>query len=421
VDNQQVSTLSNLYLERYAYPEQLNKKKPFHDLGIVVTIPCYNETNLLVSLQSLKHCTLPQCSVEVIVIINNANNAQKGAIEQNKITFIEATAWAEINSTNRLSFSIYWKAELPPKHAGVGLARKIAMDEAVRRFELVENANGLIVCFDADSQCELNYLVELEQFFKNHPKCPGCSIYFEHPLAGDEEPDIYQAITDYELFLRYYVNALKFSGFPYAYQTIGSSMAVRSNVYQQQGGMNKKKAGEDFYFLHKIIPLGHFGEVKTTKITPSPRQSDRVPFGTGKAVNEWLTKGHLDTYNFNTFIDLKAFYEYLNSSNLYCNTSGIDQNELPKSISEFLITIDFKENVKRIQKNSASEITFIDNFHRWFDGFKVLKYVHFARDHFYNKEPITIASSRLYNELGTSKSEDAKSLLLQYRQLDRLH
>src|SRR5690606_5551781 len=132
----------------------------------------------------------------------------------------------------------------------VGLARKIGMDEALRRLDRAGRLDGVIACFDADCTCDPNYLVEVERFFRENPKAPGCSIYFEHPLSGPAEPGIYQAVARYELHLRYYIEALRHAGFPHAFHTIGSSMAARASAYLQQGGMNKRQAGEDFYFLH---------------------------------------------------------------------------------------------------------------------------------------------------------------------------
>ena len=75
-------------------------------------------------------------------------------------------------------------------------------------------------------------------------------------------------------------------------------MAVRPEAYMKQGGMNRRKAGEDFYFLNKIMSLGGFGECAETTIYPSPRTSKRVPFGTGQAVlrnvetKTYTTYGH---------------------------------------------------------------------------------------------------------------------------------
>ena len=85
-------------------------------------------------------------------------------------------------------------------------------------------------------------------------------------------------------------------------------MAVRADIYAGQGGMNKRQ-GEDFrIFLHKIIPLGQFGEINNTRVIASPRPSARVPFGTGKAVREFLDNGRIESYPLAAFEDLKVFF-----------------------------------------------------------------------------------------------------------------
>jgi len=265
---------------------------------------------------------------------------------------------------------------LPDKHSGVGLARKIGMDEAVCRFENIKK-DGIIACFDADSTCQNNYLVELEKHFENNPKSPACSIHFEHPLQGSEfSEENYLAIEAYELHLRVYKNALKFCGFPFAFHTIGSSMAVKSKAYQKQGGMNKRKAGEDFYFLQKMMTLGNYTELNSTTVYPSPRISDRVPFGTGRAMQNYLSgeQKNYTTYAIQSFLDLKLLVEQLD--NLYHN-----EIDLPLSISEYLNTISFNENLKKIRQNSTSATHFKQLFFNWFNAFKVLKFVHFARKH----------------------------------------
>ena len=97
-----------------------------------------------------------------------------------------------------------------------------------------------------------------------------------------------EGIAHYELYLRYYLLGLRYARFPHAYHTVGSSMAVRAWAYAKQGGMNRRQAGEDFYFLNKIIALGGFTELCGTTVVPSARRSHRVPFGTGRAMTEWL-------------------------------------------------------------------------------------------------------------------------------------
>lgn len=409
----------NIYLKRYANPSQLILSPPNVDLGIIVTIPCFNETSLISSLQSLHESSLPDCAVEVIVVINHSERADDTIKIQNQQTYDEALKWVKANIHPILKFHIHL-CELPHKHAGVGLARKIAMDEAVRRFEAINKPEGVIVCFDADSLCQENYLSEIEQHFSKHTKSPGCSIHFEHPLSGNLDNNIYQAITEYELFLRYYTHTQKYCGLPYAHETIGSSMVVRSSAYQKQGGMNRRKAGEDFYFLHKIIAIGNFTDLKTTTVIPSPRQSDRVPFGTGRAVNKWLEEKSLTTYNPQTFIGLKVFTDQVvqlwNISN-----AELDKliTNLPNSIRSFLFDNDFKAALTSIKNNSASKETFINRFFHWFDALKLLKYVHHSRDEHHTNVPVLEASQWLLSESYSIQVSSEKEALLIFRKIDQ--
>ncbi|HRP59778.1 MAG TPA: glycosyltransferase family A protein, partial [Vicingus sp.] len=167
----------------YQHPCILNTLQ--QHLSIVVVIPCFNETHLIKSLESLNNCTLPIGLVEVITVFN-CSIADDEKIKQANLTMLnEALVWLKSNAKKGIDFYFIEANNLPVKDAGVGLARKIGMDEAVVRFEQL-NKDGIIACFDADSTCAANYLVELEKHFEQHPKSPACSINFEHPLQGNE-------------------------------------------------------------------------------------------------------------------------------------------------------------------------------------------------------------------------------------------
>ncbi|MEM6806764.1 MAG: glycosyltransferase family A protein, partial [Bacteroidota bacterium] len=216
---------------------------------MLIVIPCYAESELLETLDSLEKNTKTAFQTEVIIVLNAGEHASEEVVVQNRKTEKEFEHWLKVGD-KKLDYFLLKKNSLPKKHAGVGLARKIGMEEAVGRFELAEEKEGIIVCLDADSRVAENYLNSIYQHFQQHPKTEACSIYFEHPLEGDEfEEDIYRGIIYYELFLRYYIEGLRYAEHPYAYHTIGSSMAVRSTAYERQNGMNRRKAGEDFYFL----------------------------------------------------------------------------------------------------------------------------------------------------------------------------
>jgi len=418
----------NFYLNKYGFCAPQISVLPHVNTQIIIVIPCFNETDLISSLNALKSCTPTICLVEVITVINAGINQTNEIKQQNLNTYEAAKKWAKINQTNNLTFHFILNNDLPKKHAGVGLARKIGMDEAVHRFYLI-NKDGIIVCFDADSKCDVNYLIEIEKHFNKNPKTPGCSIHYEHSIKKTEQTDIefeqniYTGIINYELFLRYYNQGLNFCGFPYAYQTVGSSMAVRSSIYQKQGGMNKRKAGEDFYFIHKIIALGNFTNLSTTKVIPSPRISDRVPFGTGKAIGDWIeskAENYL-TYDVRIWHILKSFVNIipqLQHQDLKSLTFFKDSKY--KQLIDFLNENNFNTDLQEIRNNSTDNQSFLKRFFVWFNAFKVLKAIHYLRDHQYSNQPIGQEAIKLAKTMQFFNGEQTeKELLLKYRIIEK--
>ncbi len=397
----------NFYLKKYGFRPPFLTQQPSLNLGLIVAIPCFNEPDILPMLNALLSAEQPQQCVEVIVIINAGVQTNTIIKKQNLLTKNQVEEFASQHNTDKLTFHTIYVDDLPKKHAGVGLARKIGMDEAVHRFDLLQK-DGIIVCFDADSLCSKNYLTAIEQHFKANPKTPGCSIYFEHPLNGKEfDKEVYTGIVNYELHLRYYKLALKYANLPYAFHTVGSSMAVRSSAYQKQGGMNKRKAGEDFYFIHKIIGLGQFTELKNAKVIPSPRVSDRVPFGTGKAIGDWIAAGEQPyyTYNFESFELIKTFVEHIpalrtkaiTALNVNATTQGWTR------LIAFLAANNFNSALNEIRNNSTTDAAFSKRFFQWFDAFRVLKLVHFLRDSQFSNVLLTDAVNLLLTKSGLSE------------------
>ena len=394
------------------------------NLGLVVVIPAFDEPFLLLSLMNLKKCELPSCDVEVIVIINDSEKTAPEIKEANFQLFKQADAWAKANSKPRLKFHILYFPDNNAKHAGVGLARKTGMDEACWRFEKIKNKKGIIACFDADSKVDSNYFVVLENHFKKHRKSVACSVYFEHPTGGaDFDPQTYEAIIAYELHLRYFIEYQRVIGFPFAFHTIGSSMAVRSDAYQKQGGMNRRQAGEDFYFLQKFIELGNFKDCNETRVIPSPRPSHRVPFGTGKAVQGILnSKGKYETYSPESFEDLKLLFKKVKLLYEYLETDKSDFIELmPEPVAQFLNKIKFESRVEEIHLNTTNFKTFKSRFYRWFNAFMLMKYLHFARDNFYPNIEVEAAAAILIEKIDKTSNglNSGKDYLTWFRKRQR--
>lgn len=395
-------------------------------LNIIVTIPCFNEPNLISSLEALWNCKRSDCKVEVIVVVNSGELASEDILVQNEKTILDASLWMDSHQDEKLKFYLIHQPNLPKKFTGVGLARKIAMDEAVSRFNKIDKPNGIITGFDADSCCDTSYFVEIEKLFNKYPKANGANIFYEHPLEGTEfDQKIYDAIAQYELYLRYYMLAMRFTGHPHAYHTVGSSFAVSVNAYIMQGGMNRRQAGEDFYFLQKIIALGKFYELKTTRVIPSPRESDRVPFGTGKAISIFMEEGIVDykTYNYSAFKDLKKFFDRVD------NFFGVDYDtylhkliaDLPGPVRSYLKEDNFFEALDEINRNCSSIESFRKKFFAAFNAFKVLKYLNNVHEQFIDEESIVVCAKQLLIDLSieTKGIYSAKELLGIYREYEK--
>jgi hypothetical protein len=410
------------YLDKQNFYPTLTDQ-PQADLFLCLSIPCFNEPNLIATLQCIWDCSRPQNSVEVIVVVNSSENASKESIRQNTISLAEGQEWAKNHIDPKLQFHFLYCADLPQKFAGVGLARKIGMDEAVWRLSLAKNPKGIIAGFDADSLCDPNYLMEVEQHFLRHPKSDGASVYFEHPTSGEAFPiSTYKGIAQYELHLRYLNQALRFAGHPHAFHTVGSSFAVRMDAYVKQGGMNKRQAGEDFYFLQKIISLENFTEINGTRVIPSPRESDRVPFGTGAAMRLLSTSqdSELKTYSFQCYVDLRVFFKEV--PNFYRKdkeTIEVEFSKFSLPLQNFLIENRFFEELSSIQSNVSTPDKFRDRFFRWFTVFKVIKFLNHTHANYYVKQDVTVEARKLLTHLGKTPSSEAKELLEEYRALDR--
>jgi hypothetical protein len=413
------------YFTRYAHPiEYLGYQPVSEKLGIVVTVPCFNEPDLISTLESLYNCDPTQTPVEIIVLINQTAKSDKKIIKLNEQCYRDATIWAKKYNTPNRRFHIIFEKGIPEKHAGVGLARKIVMDEAIRRLAMSKVYNGIVIGMDADCKCDLNYLSEIERYFQENPAATGATIYFEHPISLQETTNHSFGIASYELHLRYLVQALRYSQFPYAFHTLGSTMAVRADTYVKQGGMNKRKAGEDFYFLNKVIPLGNFGEINTTRVIPSGRISDRVPFGTGKAMMKWSESGRSDYYTYNPLIfeDLRTIYSGINEM------AGAQKGEienyydnLSPYLQKFISKREWIKKIDLINRQVTSIPTFRYRFYQWMNGLKTLKYIHFARDEAHTNVPVIEAYSWLKSKIGLSgqKKENVYESLSALRLYDK--
>ncbi len=273
--------------------------------------------------------------------------------------------------------------ELPEKDAGVGLARKIGMDLALKIFNYNTNKKQIICGLDADCIVEKNYLSEVVENFNNR-NLSAAVIKYGHVVKGTGEES--KAIICYEIFLRYYELGLKFAGSPFAFHTIGSTIVCDFESYIKAGGMNKRKAAEDFYFLEKLAKNFPVERINSTIVHPSARSSWRVPFGTGQRVSRFLSKAQNEYLLFDpdTFSILKKWLDTFLYGNYFDTGFLISAAEsIEKRFADFLRNQKFEEYWQNILKNSKTFNQINKQKVNWFDGFRTMKLIHYLRDNGY--------------------------------------
>lgn len=289
------------YLERHAEPEaaiamrSLLAGRTYQD---ALCIPAFGEgKNLFECLGSLSSDR--GGSVLILLIINETAASPEWATRANR-ELVDAVA-GQLGSPSRVESHLRLfthplgdlllvdrtRREHPlPNREGVGLARKIISDIALALWAAGQLDSDWIHCSDADALLPADYFSRARArpspASSGKPNSAALVYDFMHtPAARPAEAD---AVLRYEIYLRYYVLGLRSAGSPYAYQSIGSTLAIAPVAYAQVRGFPKRNAGEDFHLLSKLAKLGRIEPLRGDPLVLSGRISERVPFGTGVGV-----------------------------------------------------------------------------------------------------------------------------------------
>ncbi len=375
---------------------------------IVACIPAYKENfiELKRAVLSLMQTGLRAEEYRILILIN---------FPKSQLESQEPLALKLQRALSSITPHVYVQA-FDDKKSGVGRARKVLMDTASMRFAQINNPNGVILCFDADSTCEQNHLDMVLKAFERNAKMQAASIYFEHNLENLEAEQM-QRIVEYELHLRTYIGWKKYIGLPYAFQTIGSSMAVRVKDYLDKGGMNIRKAGEDFYFLHKFTNTGNFGEIKTTAVYPSSRISDRVPFGTGRALLDALSgKKEILTYNPKSY---GSFHQFILHLEDWYTTKKKNTDCLSQELIQWFSANKVESILLECKNNSSDFLSFKKRFYTRFDAFRFMKYLHQMRETHWPDVKVLDGAKALCTKLNFKAPTSNLEALQQLRQFDK--
>lgn len=412
------------YLDRRAVsaPWQINEIPSGSFAGAVVIPSLAESNNLPGTLQSLSN-NPPELLSQflILVVVNQACNAKPDVFADNMTTMQMLPFWKQRNGLENLHWvdAASSSFELPVKQ-GVGLARKIGLDLALP-FLKYHDADPLLVCLDADTLVQPDYLPAIVRHFSICGS-GGASIPYRHLPAAD--PEGQAAIDRYELFLRIYVLGLKLAGSPYAFHTVGSAMACRASAYIAAGGMNRRLAGEDFYFLQQVHKTSGVETLTGTVVQPSPRSSQRVPFGTGRSVGDMLAEGEqrLLFYHPDVFSIvgewLKYVYEnYESDSADLMRRSGL----ISPVLQDFLEQAGFNNAWENLRNNNRDGAKLKAAFHDWFDAFRTMRLIHELSDKAYPRLSPEIAVAPIIERAGLIPPDTLGGQLELLRSLQGAH
>ncbi len=364
---------------------------------IVITIPTLADDEIFNALESLSKCKLTNSKrVLVVVLINESEEADE------KVRTKNIEIFTKIKNTNfDIETEVRYIKGIPERLAGVGFARRILMDEAICLFkkeydekfkgkDIVEFMSGKFI-FSLDSDCTVseNYFSAAEILESKNADFGILS--FAHRFS--EEKEIKKAGILWEIFLRYWRDSLRVFSYKNAFYPIGSLFLFRATPYIVSMGMNIRQAGEDFYFLQKVIPLARVVDIPIY-VFPKAEPSQRTPFGTGKEIHLYISgkRERLEkVWNFKSFEQIGEIMRSI---------EDIFYGEMKIETFKFFIDENqkYKDQLERIKIQSKTKEDFREKFEIWFNPFKVFKFLRFT-EKIFPKSPIDQEVEKLINKI----------------------
>jgi hypothetical protein len=268
-----------------------------------------------------------------------------------------------------------------PARQGVGLARKLASDLALSLYESGGLRSPWMCCTDADVTLPGDYLSGLPS-----AEAPGSAAlypFLHEPEGGDGQQ---HAMRLYECFLHYYVLGMRWAGSPYAYHSIGSSFAVHMERYAAVRGFPRRLAGEDFHMLNKLVKQAPLLPVQCQPIRIRGRKSERVPFGTGRALEQIQSlNGPYQVYDPAVFGALRLWIQALERFAAAPGEVELEREVADSDPSKGLLLSCLEEQgaiqaANRLREQAPAGAQLRRRLFEWNDALRSLRLVHLLRD-----------------------------------------
>ena len=377
------------YLSRWSDHSQFDYKSD-RIFDNVLVIPVYNEDKTIAAqIGNIQSITQDNENTLVIYVINQPKDNYDDLIK-NKYTYdyikqIGATEYETenlfVNCCGNVTFIVldHFTKPLGSKQ-GVGLARKIGADTALRLFKDCLINTLYFYSSDGDATFPTDY------FEEQTDKLDKSLVIKNFIHKTDFLNDQYEidAINYYDFYLRYYVEMMSLIGSPYAFHTIGSCFMVSFFHYACVRGF-PQKSWEDFYLANKLAKVAPVGTSCLDPIILQARVSGRVPFGTGPSIKK-ISQNLRESIDYTVFSpsSFKALGSLLTESIDFLSLDDhSDITEVPHDKDKKIM-----DQLKRSKSVSDNEETRVKSFLDWFDGLRQLQYLNTISREAYSKVDI---------------------------------
>ena len=383
------------YLERYAEQEsELVADFPGEWESMVVLPACQESEQLPLFLEHFSVVASNSPGRVLLIVVVNGRESASSEVHADNLRSLEILRGSWVSSSQGTA-NIDWGASRCfdllivdraspglrfPRRQGVGLARKIGGDVALSLWARGRCRREWIRTTDPDSRPASDYL----QPIALEASAAVAWFRFEHRTTGvDTELD--QAIILYEIWLRYYVLGLAWAGSPFAYHTLGSTLAFRASAYAKVRGFPRREAAEDFHFLNKLAKVGAVMRLDRSALELVSRPSNRVPFGTGvgttKILNLQAQGEEFELFSPQCFSRLKDLLSTLRTlPEITWHQSGVPDLSFDSQLVPLIDALGLDREIAETLRQSTHPQNRFRRLHTWMDALKSLRFLHLTRD-----------------------------------------
>lgn len=396
------------YLEKHAFCPPQIPEPPHPGLRLVVVLPISLGVRFSQTLASLYYSNLPEGAFEIIAVVfgNETDTDQDKAAFAEYIQAIKdwmhefqsrvTTPISKEQAARILRpLHIIEMPNLPRKHAGIGLARKIGMDEAVHRLRLVGCDDGIIVSFDLPNRLMDDGLERVMSFFWHHAYLESIAIPVEYTPLGNDHSAQDEAAKKAILEADLRTIGMKRAGHPYAFPMEEVGFAVRLAGYEAQDGMNRRKFGDIFAFLQKFIEVGRHGTCWETAIIPIGFASNDPKARIGNRIMEILANpGESMVFSVRLYQELADGLEWIPRF-WRADESQVVWDKLPQVFAAYLNDQGGASAIREMLKYSRSREAFMGRFFRWMDSLRTLRFLEYCAEHHWPMVSVDAAAQEM--------------------------